>query len=76
MPGLVELLPGGVQLVQQLGDPLHQALGVCVAGGVAAAAREGLAALDALEQPGRRRVLVFWPLDFIKLQINPVNTEW
>lgn len=38
MPGLVEVLPGGVQLVQQLGDARHQALGVCVAYTPAAAA--------------------------------------
>lgn len=30
VPGLVEVLSSGVQLVQQLGDPWHQALGVCV----------------------------------------------
>lgn len=64
MPRLVEVLSGGVQLVQQLGDPRHQALGVGVthpAAATAAAAApaatavavgEGLAALDSLEQPG------------------------
>lgn len=65
MPRLVEVLSGGMKLVQQLGDPWHQALGVCVthpataaaAAATAAAAsavaiREGLAALDSLEQPG------------------------
>lgn len=64
MPGLVEVLSGGVQLVQQLGDPWHQALGVCVthpaaataaaaaAAATAVAVGEGLAALDSLEQPG------------------------
>lgn len=30
VPGLVEVLSGGVQFVQQLGDPWHQALGVGV----------------------------------------------
>lgn len=38
VPGLVEMLSGGVQLVQQLGDPWHQALGVCIAHPPAAAA--------------------------------------
>ena len=63
VPGLVEVLPGGVQFVQQLGDARHQALGVGVAHPAAAAAAasaaaaaavavgEGLAALDSLEQP-------------------------
>lgn len=58
------MLSGGVQFVQQLGDPWHQALGVGVthptavaaAAATAAAAAvtvgEGLAALDSLEQPG------------------------
>ncbi|TNN75451.1 hypothetical protein EYF80_014263 [Liparis tanakae] len=64
VPGLVEVLPGGVQFVQQLGDPWHQALGVRVTNPAAAAATatataaaavavgERLAALDSLEQPG------------------------
>lgn len=60
MPRLVEVLSGGVQLIQQLGDPRDQALGVRVthptAATTAAAAAvtigEGLAALDAVEQPG------------------------
>lgn len=63
MPRLVEVLSGGVQLLQQLSDPWHQALGVGVADPAAATAAataaaaavavgEGLAALDALEQPG------------------------
>lgn len=61
MPGLVEVLPGGVQFVQQLGDPWHQALGVRVTNPAAAATAtaaaavavgERLAALDSLEQPG------------------------
>lgn len=65
VPGLVEVLSGGVQLVQQLGDPWHQALGVCVthppaaaaaaataaAAASAIAAGKGLAALYPLEQP-------------------------
>ncbi len=63
VPGLVEVLSGGVQLVQQLGDPRHQALGVGVthpaaataaaaaAAATAVAVGEGLAALDSLEQP-------------------------
>lgn len=62
VPGLVEVLSGGVQLVEQLGDPWDQALGVGVAHPAAATAAaataaatiavgEGLAALDALEQP-------------------------
>lgn len=62
VPGLVEVLSGGVQLVQQLADPWDQALGVGVAHPTAATAAataatgaavpigEGLAALDALEQ--------------------------
>jgi len=61
VPGLVEMLPGGVQLVQQLADPWHQALGVCVTNAAAAPAAaaavavgEGLAALNALKQPGKR----------------------
>lgn len=70
VPGLVEVLPGGVQFVQQLGDPWHQALGVGVAHPAAPAAAaaaaaaaapaaavavgEGLAALDPLEQPAGR----------------------
>lgn len=65
MPGLVEVLSGGVQFVQEQGDPWHQALGVGVthpttaaaAAATAAAAStiavgKGLAALDLLEQPG------------------------
>lgn len=63
MPGLVEVLSGGVQFVQQLRDPWYQTLGVgvthsaCAAAAAAAAAPavtvgEGLAALDSLEQPG------------------------
>lgn len=64
MPGLVEVLSGGVQLVQQLGDPWHQALRVGVAhpatataaataaSTAAVAVGEGLTALDPLEQPG------------------------
>lgn len=64
VPGLVEMLSGGVQLVQQLGDAWHQTLGVGVAHPAAATAAasaaaaaavavgEGLAALDALEKPG------------------------
>ena len=64
MPGLVEVLSGGVELVQQLGDPRYQALRVGVAHPTAATAAapaasaaavtvgEGLAALDSLEQPG------------------------
>lgn len=44
VPGLVEVLPGGVQLVQQLGDARHQALGVCVAYTPAAAAAAAAAA--------------------------------
>lgn len=65
MPGLVEVLSGGVELIEQLGDPWHQALCVGVTHPTAAAAAaataaptsavtvgEGLAALDALEQPG------------------------
>lgn len=64
MPGLVEVLSGGVQFVQQLGDPWHQALCVGVTHPTAAAAAaaaatatstisvgKGLAALDSLEQP-------------------------
>lgn len=62
MPRLVEVLPGGVQLVQQLGDAWHQALGVRVAHSAAATAAsaaaaiavgERLAALNALEQSGK-----------------------
>lgn len=74
VPGLVEVLSGGVQFVQQLGDPRHQALGVGVTHPVAAttagaaaavAVGEGLAALDSLEQPGDgldvlSRKLVIW----------------
>lgn len=65
MPGLVEVLSGGVELIQQLGDPRHQALCVGVTHPTTAAAAaataapasavtvgEGLAALDSLEQPG------------------------
>lgn len=64
MPGLVEVLSSGVQLVQQLGDPWHQALGIGVAdpgtataaaaaaAAAAVAVGEGLAALNALQQPG------------------------
>lgn len=65
MPGLVELLSGGVQFVQQLADPWHQALGVYITHPTAAAATaaattatasavaggKGLTALDTLEQP-------------------------
>lgn len=64
MPGLVEVLSGGVQFVQQLGDPRHQALcvgithptAVAAAAATAAAAStvtigKGLTALDSLEQP-------------------------
>lgn len=63
MPRLVEVLPGGVQLVQQLGDARHQALGVRVAHSAAATAAaaaaaiavgERLAALNALQQSGNR----------------------
>lgn len=63
VPRLVEVLPGGVQLVQQLGDAWHQALGVRVAHSTAATAAataaaiaigERLAALNALEQSGNR----------------------
>lgn len=72
VPGLVEVLSGGVQFVQQLGDPWHQALCVGVthptaatAAAAAAAATaavtvgEGLAALDSLEQPGDGFHVVF-----------------
>lgn len=65
MPGLVEVLSGGVQFVQQLRDPRYQTLGVGVTHSAAAAAAaataaassavavgKGLAALDSLEQPG------------------------
>ncbi len=64
VPGLLEVLSGGVQFVQQLGDPWHQALGVGVTHPTAAAAAptaaaasaitvgEGFCALDSLEQPG------------------------
>lgn len=58
------MLPCGVQLVQQLGDPWHQALGVCVthpptaaatataaAAASAIAVGKGLVALYPLEQP-------------------------
>lgn len=65
MPGLVEVLSGGVQFVQELGDPWHQALCVGVTHPTAVAAAtattaaaastvtigKGLAALDSLEQP-------------------------
>lgn len=44
VPGLVEVLPGGVQLVQQLGDAWHQALGVCVTHPPSAAATAAAAA--------------------------------
>lgn len=44
MPGLVEVLSRGVQLVQKLGDPWHQALGVCVAHPPTAAAAAAAAA--------------------------------
>lgn len=47
MPGLVEVLPCGVQLVQQLGDPWHQALGVCVTHPPTAAATTATAAAAA-----------------------------
>lgn len=70
MPGLVELLSGGVQFVQQLGDPWHQALGVYITHPTTAAAtaaattatasavagRKGLTALDTLEQPGGGKI--------------------
>lgn len=67
MPGLVEVLSGGVQFVQQLRDARYQTLGVCVthsaaaataaaapaaAASAAVAVGKGLAALDSLEQPG------------------------
>lgn len=66
VPGLVEVLSGGVQFVQQLADPRHQALGVRAthppASAAAAAAAAvtaatiavgiGLAALYPLQQPG------------------------
>lgn len=64
MPGLVEVLSGGVQFFQQLGDPWHQSLGVGIAHPTAATAAaptaaaaavtvgEGLTALDSLQQPG------------------------
>lgn len=57
----MKVLSGGVQLVQQLGDPRDQALGVGIAHPTAAATAaataavtigEGLAALDTLEQSG------------------------
>lgn len=69
VPGLVQPLPGGVQLVQQLRDPRHQALGVGVTNATAATTgataastptaaaitvQKGLAALNPLEQPGNR----------------------
>lgn len=62
MPRLMEKLPGGVQLVQELGDAWHQALGVHVAHATAAAAAtaaapiavgERLAALNALQQSAK-----------------------
>lgn len=65
VPGLVEVLSGGVQLVQQLGDAWDQALGVGItdaatataaataaAAGAAVAVGESLAALNPLKQPG------------------------
>lgn len=64
MPGLVQVLPGGVQLIEQLADPREQALGVGVADAstaATAAATTGaavtvgvrLAALNPLEQSGK-----------------------
>lgn len=47
MPGLVEVLSGGVQLVQQLGDAWHQALGVCITHPPTAAATAATAATAA-----------------------------
>lgn len=57
VPGLVELLPRGVELVQELADPGHQALGVHVAAPPPSAAtpatvRVRLGAVDPLQQPG------------------------
>lgn len=64
VPGLVQVLPGGVQLIQQLANPRDQALGVGVANATAAATAaatgaavtvgERLAALNTLKQPGSR----------------------
>lgn len=72
VPGLVELLSGGVQFVQQLGDPWHQALGVYITHPTAAAATaaattatasavaggKGLTALDTLEQPDSGKIVL------------------
>lgn len=75
MPSLVEMLSGGVQFVQQLSDPWHQALGVGVTHSAAAAAAtaptaaastvtvgKGLTALDSLEQPvyGINTLLIYY----------------
>lgn len=51
VPGLVEMLSGGVQLVQQLGDPWHQALGVCITYPPTAAAAAATAAAAAAAAP-------------------------
>lgn len=76
VPRLVEVLPGGVQLVQQLGDARHQALGVRVAHSTAATAAaaaaaiaigERLAALNALEQSGNRFDVCINIKDFLLL---------
>lgn len=76
MPRLVEVLPGGVQLVQQLGDARQQALGVRVAHSTAATAAaaaaaiaigERLAALNALEQSGNRFDVCINIKDFLLL---------
>lgn len=48
VPGLVEVLSGGVELVQQLGDPRDQALGVCVTHPPAAAAAAAAASTIAV----------------------------
>lgn len=72
MPCLVELLPGGVQLVQELRYPWHKTLGISVApsaattaaaataSGAAVTVGERLRALDALEQPVDIQYLFFY----------------
>lgn len=75
MPSLVEVLSGGVQFVQQLSDPWHQALGIGVTHSTAATAAtattaaasavtvgKGLTALYSLEQPvyGINTLLIYY----------------